>query len=150
MYAIDWAHKVAGLEPPSNHPLVKSIVDTGHRIYGKPVVKKEPIMPELLLRLVSSHSYKRKLTLYSSRTLALCLVAFAGFLRYDEISDLKCHEIEIKNEHMLIFIESFKTDQYRDGACLPINRKHFDMSRRKSRKVCRINRNNLRRTITFI
>ena len=45
MYAIDWAHKVAGLEPPSNHPLVKSIVDAGDRVYGKPVVKKEPITP---------------------------------------------------------------------------------------------------------
>ena len=26
------AHKVAGLEPPSNHPLVKSIVDAGYLI----------------------------------------------------------------------------------------------------------------------
>ena len=66
MYAIDWAHKVAGLEPPSNQPLVKSIVDAGHRVYGKPVVKKEPITSDLLLRLVSSYSYTRKLTLYSS------------------------------------------------------------------------------------
>ena len=70
MYAIDWAHKVAELEPPSNHPLAKSIVDAGHRVYGKPVVKKEPITPELLLRLVSSYNYIRKLTLYSSKTLA--------------------------------------------------------------------------------
>ena len=58
----------------------------------------------------------------SSRTLELCLVAFAGFLRYDEISNLKSHDIEIKNEHKLIFIESSKTDQYRDGAWLPISR----------------------------
>ena len=29
MYAINWAHKVAGLEPPSNHSIVKSIVDAG-------------------------------------------------------------------------------------------------------------------------
>ena len=122
MYAIDWAHKVAGLEPPSNHPLVKSIVDAGHRVYGKSVVKKEPITSDLVLRLVSSYSYTRKLTFYSSRTLELCSVSFAGFLRFDEISNLKCHEVEIKNEYMLIFIESSKTDQYRDGAWLPISR----------------------------
>ena len=78
MYVIDWVHKVAGLEPLSNHPLVKSIVDAGHRVYGKPVVKNEPITPKHLSRLVSSYSCARKLTLYSSRTLALCLVAFAG------------------------------------------------------------------------
>ena len=102
MYAIDWAHKVAGLVPPSNHQLVKLTVDAGQRVYGKPVVEKEHITPELLLLLVSSYSCIRKLTLYSSRTLALCLVAFAGFLRYDEISNLKCHHIEIKNECMLI------------------------------------------------
>ena len=86
------------------------------------MVKKEPITSDLLLRLVSSYSYTRKLTSYSSRTLALCLVSFAGFLRYDEISDLKCHDVEIKNEYMLIFIESSKTNQYRDGAWLPISR----------------------------
>ena len=89
--------------------LVKPIVDAGHRFYGKLVVKKEPVMPELLLRLVSCYSCTRKLTLYSSRTLALCSVASAGFLRYDEISNLKCHDIDIKIEYMLIFLESSRT-----------------------------------------
>ena len=83
---------------------------------------RSSITSDLLLRLVSSYSYTRKLTLYSSRTLALCLVSFAGFLRFDEISNLKCHDVEIKKEYMLIFIESSKTDQYRDGAWLPISR----------------------------
>ena len=73
MYAIDWAHKVAGLEPPSNHLLAKSIVYAGLRVYGKPVVKKEPVTPQLLSRLVSSYSCARKLTLYNSTTLALYL-----------------------------------------------------------------------------
>ena len=61
MYAIDWAHKVAGLEPLSNHLLAKSIVYAGHRVYGKPVVKKEPVTPQLLSRLVSSYSCAKKI-----------------------------------------------------------------------------------------
>lgn len=123
MYAIDWAHKVAGIEPPSHHPLVRNVVNAGHRILGKPTFKKEPITPELLRLLVSNQARK---SLYNSRTLALCLLAFAGFLRFDELSNLKCFDIELNKDYMLVFIESSKTDQYRDGAWLPISRSNKD------------------------
>ena len=49
-------------------------------------------------------------------------MGYAGFLRFDEISRLKCYDILISEEHMFIFIESSKTDQYRDGSWIPLSR----------------------------
>ena len=42
-YAIYWVHKIAGMEPPLNYPLVKWVINAGHRIYSEPLIKKEPI-----------------------------------------------------------------------------------------------------------
>ena len=43
------------------------------------LLRKNLLKPSLL---VSSNT--RKLTLYNSKALALCIVSFVGFLRYDE------------------------------------------------------------------
>lgn len=120
LYAIDWAHKLAGFEPPSKHPLVKSVFDAAHRQLGTQTVKKEPISAELLSLMVKSLSQKQ--CLYNARTIAICLLAYSGFLRYDEVSRLKCCDVVINSDYMLLFIESSKTDKYRDGAWLPISR----------------------------
>ena len=56
------------------------------------------------------------------RTLTVFLVGYAGFLRFDELSNLKESDVQILEEHMELFIESSKTDQYRDGAWVVIAR----------------------------
>ena len=50
------------------------------------------------------------------RTLTICLIGYAGFFRYDELAKLKETDTNFYEEHMEIFIESSKTDQFRDGA----------------------------------
>ena len=45
-----------------------------------------------------------------------CLIAFAAFLRFDELAKLVRSDVEIKSSMLKLFIESSKTDQYRDGA----------------------------------
>ena len=45
----------------------------------------------------------------------MCLLSFAGFLRYNELSSLRCKDITIHDSHIDIFIYKSKTDQYRDG-----------------------------------
>ena len=49
------------------------------------------------------------------RLLAVCLLAFAGFLRCDELIKLRCSDISCNAEGMQVSIKSSKTDQYRDG-----------------------------------
>ena len=53
----------------------------------------------------------------------MCLVAFVGFMRCDElIIRLKCEDITLNAESMLIRIVSSKTDQYQEGSSLVIAR----------------------------
>ena len=54
--------------------------------------------------------------------LAICLVAFAGFLRCEELLKLRCADVAFNTEGMVIQITSSKTDQYREGASLVIAR----------------------------
>ena len=44
-YSTDCAHKIAGLEVPSQHPMVLAVKESCARIYGQPVIKKEQITP---------------------------------------------------------------------------------------------------------
>ena len=41
LYSIDWAHKIAGLDIPSVHPMVFALKESRPRFHGRPVVKKE-------------------------------------------------------------------------------------------------------------
>lgn len=45
----------------------------------------------------------------------MILIAFAGFLRYDELRNLKCRNVHFFEEYFCLQIESSKTDQYRSG-----------------------------------
>ena len=78
-YSIDWAHKIAGLEVPSQHPMVLAVKESSARMYGQPVIKKEPITPVMLNDLVSRYFRIHHSSLYHARTVALCLIAYAGF-----------------------------------------------------------------------
>ena len=76
-YSTDWAHKIAGLEVPSQHPMVLAVKESCARIYGHPVIKKEPITPVMLNDLVSRYFRIHHPSLYHARTVALCLIAYA-------------------------------------------------------------------------
>ena len=52
--------------------------------------------------------------------MAMALLAFAGFLRFDELSSLKLKDVVSHATYFELFIESSKTDQYREGAVVPI------------------------------
>jgi len=43
------------------------------------------------------------------------VIPFAAFLRFDELAELGHSDVEIRSDMLKLFIESNKTDQYRDG-----------------------------------
>ena len=51
LYSIDCAHKIAGLDVPSVHPMVSAVKESSSRLYGRPVVRKEVITSEMLSML---------------------------------------------------------------------------------------------------
>ena len=58
----------------------------------------------------------------NQRTICLCLLAFAGFLRSSEVLNLKRNDIMFFDSYISIFIESNKTDKFREGAWVFIAR----------------------------
>ncbi len=50
------------------------------------------------------------------RILSMCLLAYAAFLRFDELHKLRRCDIIFIGTFLKIFVESSKTDIFRDGA----------------------------------
>ena len=50
-------------------------------------------------------------SLYNISSVVICLLAFAAFLRFDELAKLVRSDVKIENEMLKLFIQSSKTDQ---------------------------------------
>jgi len=59
-------------------------------------------------------------SLYNIRSVVICLLAFAAFLRIDELAKLVRFDVKIENDMLKLFIQSSKTDQYRDGVWIVV------------------------------
>jgi len=44
------------------------------------------------------------------------LLAFPASIRFEELVELVCSDVELDSEKLQLVIESSKTDKYRDGA----------------------------------
>ena len=53
------------------------------------------------------------------------MLAFAAFLRYDEMARLRCCDIAFSNKSMSVHILSSKTDQYRQGDSVLVKLPHL-------------------------
>ena len=49
------------------------------------------------------------------RSVVICLLAFAAFLRFDELAKLVRSDVKIEDDMLKLFFQSSKTDQYKDG-----------------------------------
>lgn len=112
-YGIKWAHVIAGCPSPTDNRFVMNTLEGSKRILSKPVSKKEPITVDILqknyLKLFDRNN------LYNQRTICMCLLSFAAFLRSKELINIKRLDVSFFSDHVEIFIESSKTDIYRDG-----------------------------------
>ena len=119
VHSISWFNQFGGEPSPSDHPLVKSIVAGAQRLLAHQTTKKEPITVSQLEQLVASKADSMA-SLYNIRSVVICLLAFAAFLRFDELAKLVRSDVKIENDMLKLFIQSSKTDQYRDGAWIVV------------------------------
>ena len=49
------------------------------------------------------------------RDLIMILLCYSAFLRFSELSQLKCYHITVKDDYLVVKIKKSKTDQYRAG-----------------------------------
>ena len=74
--------------------------------------KKSLIIPRHLLSMYNLFKGKNS-NLRDLRILTICILAYAGFLTFSEVSVLKRGDIDIQDAYMRLFLEQSKTDIYR-------------------------------------
>lgn len=117
-YAIKWYHEMCGVDSPTNSKLVTNVLESSKRMFAKPKNRKEPIDVNIISKIYDSMYEEGNIK--SQRMICAFLIAFAGFLRSSELLNIRICDIVFNVAYMAIFIESSKTDKYRDGAWVMI------------------------------
>ena len=118
--AISWVQQVAGHQPVTSSVIVRTTLAGLQRQLAKPKKRKEPITTGMLSKIVRSLGTSPSLA--DLRLAASSLLAFAAFLRYDEVSKLRYCDLQFTADAMTVHISSSKTDQYRQGDTVLIAR----------------------------
>ena len=113
LYAIKWLHRINDYEDPTVNPTVSMLVESAKRLNSKPVVKKDIISTEHLVN--SCDLYADSQDVIVLRDLTMILLGFSGFLRFNEIVDLRCCDMQFRSDHVALNIKKSKTDVYRSG-----------------------------------
>ena len=109
---LNWLHNALDLPNPCDSKLVKVLKEAAKWLLSRPVQKKEPLKPRDLKRLTT---HLQNGSLIDLRTLAVTVLSYAGFLRYDEVSRLRFEHVCIEPTHARIFIDKSKADQHNVG-----------------------------------
>lgn len=117
-YGINWAHNIYGYSSPCQSAIVKNVLEAGKRRLSKPINKKEPVTYEMILKVCLKYA-SPSADLSELRLAAICVTAFNGFLRFNELSNLRCCDVKFCSKESSCFVElhivQSKTDIYRDG-----------------------------------
>ena len=114
--AIRYAHKLAGLDSPSDDERVKATVRGIRRSLGTAKSKKAPATAERLLAMAASTGAGLK----GHRDRALLLLGFAGAFRRSELVALDMSDIEETPDGMKVTIRRSKTDQEGAGQVIAV------------------------------
>ena len=116
--AIRYAHKLAGLETPTDAEGVKATVRGIRRTFGSARNKKAPAVAAKMHSMVATAPD----SLAGVRDRALLLLGFAGAFRRSELVALDVADIEETETGLLVTIRRGKTDQEAVGRTIAIPR----------------------------
>jgi site-specific recombinase XerD len=116
--AIRYAHKLAGLETPTDAEGVKATMRGIRRTFGGARNKKAPAVAAKMHSMVATAPDG----LAGLRDRALLLLGFAGAFRRSELVALNVADIEENETGLLVTIRGSKTDQERQGVTIAITR----------------------------
>jgi integrase len=83
--------------------------------------RRMPVLPEHLRALVGRFAGVSA-TLSDIRDVCFCLVSFAGFLRSNELCNIRWCDIHFAKAYFSLFIPRSKTDQYYHGCIYATDR----------------------------
>ena len=87
VHSIAWFHQLGGEPSPSEHLFVKSFLAGEERLLAHQITEKEPITVSQLEQLVACKADSMA-SLYNTRSVVICLLALAAFLRFNELAKL--------------------------------------------------------------
>ena len=99
---------------PADTPLIRNIIEAGKRSPRTTKCKKEPISIDTLAKIVAKYATPDS-KLKDLRTVLLCVLVFFGLFRASELTSIKAKDITVNPDHLIIFVPTSKTDQYRNG-----------------------------------
>ena len=112
-YSIRWGHRLAGMDSPTIHPLVKGVVEGARRKLARPVQPKQPLKHDSIAEITLSLSSASALA--NIRFLFILLVGYAGVFRISEVLSIRVRDVTIFDDFMKVYLIKRKNDQYRDG-----------------------------------
>ncbi len=116
--AIASRHATAGLETPTDHPLVRKLLRRYSRSRGTAAKKKEPLLVERLPALLMAMPDD----LPAARDRALLLLGYAGAFRRAELVALDVEQLRFSKQGLYVWIASAKNDPRKKGRELYVPR----------------------------
>ena len=116
--AIAWGHRLEGLIFATDCILLKDCINGLRRSLSKPRIPKDIVEIQHVKDIIDGVDYS---DLKDLRTVCLIVLAFFGFLRFNELVALKRSDFTFSGSHMKILIRQSKTDQLRAGNAILIS-----------------------------
>ena len=109
-----------GLASPITTTIVKATLEGLQRKLAKLVQKKEPVTAEMLGKMVEDAKMSGSLSDLCLTT--ACLLVFPGFLKFDEVIQIRPCKQAVQEDYLVLHLLSNKTDQWWKGDEVYISR----------------------------
>ena len=113
---LKWLHTFVPyhIHNPMDAPIVRNILEASKRDKAKPVTKKLPLSSTIVKKIIEKHA-SRNADLKNLRIACICVIGFSAFLRYNELANITTNHVQFREDRVRIFIPTSKTDVYREG-----------------------------------
>ena len=97
----------------------------GKKIEGRLIVTEEAITTDVIKKLIDRYAHEGA-SAKELRIAALCSLGFAGFFRFNELSNIQRNHIAFHDEFVKIFVPCSKTDVHREGNFVYVSKTHLN------------------------
>ena len=113
--ALKWFHSFAPDDGPNplDDACCKNLIECAKRTRSNPVYKKKPVDPTIIRSIIDRHG-SEEASVKDLRIAAICSLGFAGFLRFNELSNIQPKHLTFYKGFVKIFVPGSKTDVYRE------------------------------------
>ena len=114
--ALKWFHSFVSDDGPNplDNACCKNLIECAKRTCGNLVNKKKPVDPTIIRSIIDRHGIEEA-SLKDLRIAAISSLGFAGFLRFNELSNIQAKHLTFCDGFVKTFVPRSRTDVYREG-----------------------------------